>query len=177
MTDKKIKLDDILGGKWRNLPEDDRKFVEYVCLKKFAALRNRPDDGCKTDDDKIDYIISELISSYSHVALVKDVLNRSFPGVTVFLDPDREFLCEHPQNKPDLLYISPEEDRTLTVDVVRGDDSFKVKDGHLVVPPTHKMADFVAAFPDCFYLWIASRDDDYQIAYEFDLYAMFWDNK
>lgn len=174
MTDKKIKLDDILGGKWKNLPEDDRKFVEYVCLKRFAALRNRP-DWCKTDDDKIKYIISELIGGYGDVALVKDVLNRSFPGVTVFLNPDREFLCEHPQNKPDLLYISPEENRTLTIDVVGGDDVTKVKDGHLVVPPTHN-ADFVAALLG-FHLWIASRDDDYQIAYEFDLMAMFWDNK
>ena len=175
MTDKKIKLEDIIRGEWKNLPEDDRKFVEYVCLKKFAALRKCPDDGCKTDDDKIKYIIGELYHHYRDTELVKEVLNRSFPGVTVILNPDVGFLCEHPRNEQDLLYNSPEENRTLTIEVVNGDEHLKSKDGHLVIPPTHN-ADFVAIFPGGFRLWIASRDD-YQIAYEFDLYAMFWDNK
>lgn len=176
MANKKIKLDEIYwSGEWRNSPED-RKFVEYVCLKKFAALRIRP-DRYKTDDDKISCIIRKLWNHYQYVEIVKDVLNSSLQGVTVILNPDIGFLCEHPDDKPDLLYISPEENRTLTIDVVNGDEHLKNKDGHLVVSPTHKMADFVAIFPGGFRLWIASRDDDYQIAYEFDLYAMFWDNK
>lgn len=173
MTDKKIKLDDILGGKWKNLPEEDRKFVEYVCLKKYAALRNHP-DWCKTDDEKIKYIIGELLGHYGDVALIKDVLNRSFQGVTVFLDSDIEFLCEHPQNKPDLLYISSEENRTLTIEVASKAD-FKLKDGHLIIPSTLN-ADFVAVIEN-WTLYVASRDDNYLIGYEFDLMTMFWENK
>ena len=173
MTDKKIKLEDIIRGEWKNLPEDDRKFVEYVCLKKFAALRNRPDDGCDTDDRKIKHVIGELWGHYQDVGYVKGILEDDGHGVVTNVNPDIEFLCEHPQNKPDFLYISPEGNRTLAIDVV-GDIS-KPKDGYLIAPPTHN-ADFVATFLRGWNLWIVSRDD-YQIAYEFDLYAMFWDNK
>lgn len=168
MTNKKIKLDDILGGKWRNLPEDDRKFVEYVCLKRFAAMCDRP-DWCKTDDEKIDYIISELVHSMGVENIVKSILNRSFQGVTTFLDPDRDFLYEHPDDKPDLLYTSPEGDRTLTIEV-KQDDAITVKDGYLLIPSrvnTHH-ADFVAVLAG-HKLYVASRDDNYQIGYEFDL--------
>lgn len=168
MTEKKIKLDDILGGKWKNLPEEDRKFVEYVCLKKYVARRYHP-DWCKTDDAKIDYMISELIDSNCTESLVKDVLNRSFQGVVTFIDPDREFLYEHPKNEPDLLYISPEGDLTLTIEVKR-DNAITVKDGYLRIPSkvhTHN-ADFVAVLAG-YKLYVASRDDNYQIGYEFDL--------
>ena len=176
MTDKKIKLNEIYwDGEWRNSPED-RKFVEYVCLKKFAAMCDRP-DWCKTDDDKIYCIISKLLNHCRFVEIVKDVLNSSFQGVTVILDPDIEFLSEHSQNKPDLLYVSPEENRTLTIDVVWDKDGITIKDGRLIIPSrvnTHH-ADFVAAIVD-YKLYMAARDDDYQIGYEFDYLKIMQNN-
>lgn len=175
MANKKIKLDEIYwSGEWRNSPED-RKFVEYVCLKKFAALRIRP-DRYKTDDDKISCIIRKLWNHYQYVEIVKDVLNSSLQGVTVILNPDIGFLCEHPDDKPDLLYISPEENRTLTIEV-KQNDAIIVKDGYLLIPSrvdTHH-ADFVAAIVD-YKLYLAAKDDDYQIGYEFDYLKIMQNN-
>ena len=181
MTDK-IKLDEIYWGSEKDLPEEDRDFVEYVCLKKFAALCHRP-DWCKTDDDKIYCVVSKLWNHWQEVEIVKDVLNSSFQGVAVILDPDIEFLSERSQNIPDLLYVSPEENRTLTIDVVWDDhavwhkDGITIKDGRLIIPSrvnTH-CADFVAAIVEN-KLYLAAKDDDYQIGYEFDYLKIMQNN-